>query len=389
MSGKIGAVITGGDFQALGVVRTLARKSVPIIVLDSEHCISKYSRFCKKFFRSPHPAEEEAYVNFLIELAKKERIEGWVIFPNSDQAVYALSKHKETLEKLYRVPTPCWEIIRNVYIKKNTYEIAEKHQIPTPRTYCPRVVDDLAKLDIDFPLVIKPSVRDHFYNKVKIKAFRVNNREELLKTYDRVCAVIDSSEVLIQEFISGGPRYLYSFCPFFKEGEVVASVTARRTRQHPMDFGHASTFVELVDIPELRKIGEKLLRVIGYYGIGEVEFMFDSRNREYKLLEVNPRVWGWHTLAIAAGVDLPYMLYQDMVGEKINAGLPVSEVKWVRLITDIPTVFLEIVKGDMTLRDYIASMKGKKEFSVFDASDPLPFFVEIAMIPYLWYKRGF
>ncbi len=51
MSGKIGAVITGGDFQGLGVMRTLAKKEIPVILLDSDLCISRFSRFKKKFFR--------------------------------------------------------------------------------------------------------------------------------------------------------------------------------------------------------------------------------------------------------------------------------------------------------------------------------------------------
>jgi predicted ATP-grasp superfamily ATP-dependent carboligase len=115
----------------------------------------------------------------------------------------------------------------------------------------------------------------------------------------------------------------------------------------------------------------------------------DPRDGKYKLIEVNPRVWGWHTLAIAAGINLPYLLYQDMIGEKIEVPTSCKQVKWVRLTTDIPTVFLEIVKGKMKIRDYIASMRGKKTDAVLSLKDPLPFLAEIALIPYLWVKRGF
>ena len=89
--------------------------------------------------------------------------------------------------------------------------------------------------------------------------------------------------------------------------KIVTGIMARRARQHPMDFGHASTFAELVKIPEIQQIAEKFLSLIDYYGICEVEFIQDPRDGKYKLIEVNPRVWGWHTLAIAAGVDLPYL----------------------------------------------------------------------------------
>ncbi len=117
--------------------------------------------------------------------------------------------------------------------------------------------------------------------------------------------------------------------------------------------------------------------------------MQDPRTGEYKLIEVNPRVWGWHSLAIGAGVDFPYLLYQDMIGEKVEVRPPANNIKWVRLTTDIPTVFLEVMRGRMKISDYLVTMKGKKQFAVLSLDDPLPFFAEIAMIPYLWAKRGF
>jgi predicted ATP-grasp superfamily ATP-dependent carboligase len=82
MNKKVGAVVTGGDFQGLGVLRTLAKKDIPILLLDSQYCIGRYSRFGKRFLKSPHPSDTESYLNFLIDLAKKENIHGWVIIPN-------------------------------------------------------------------------------------------------------------------------------------------------------------------------------------------------------------------------------------------------------------------------------------------------------------------
>lgn len=389
MQKRIGAVITGGDFQALGALRTLARKNIPIFLLDSDHCISRFSRYKKKFFRSPHPSMEDYYLDFLISLARKEKIFGWIIFPNSDEVVYILSKHKDTLEEFFRIPTPHWGVIKNIHDKKRTYQFAEQHKIPIPNTYYPNNLEDLLKYNLKFPVVIKPSIRCNFFNKVKAKAFLINNEEELVKKYTFACSIIDSSEILIQEYIAGGPHNLYSFCPFFKNGKVITSIMARRARQHPMDFGHASTFVELVNIPEIQKISEKFLSLVGYYGIAEVEFMQDSQDGTYKLLEVNPRLWGWHTLAIAAGVDFPYLLYQDMIGEKIEIHPSLKNIKWIRLITDIPTVFLEIAKGNMKMKDYITSLRDKIEFSTFSFDDLLPFLAEILMIPYLFGKRGF
>ena len=282
-----------------------------------------------------------------------------------------------------------WDVLKYVYIKKETYRMAEKIHIPIPKTYYANNLEEALDMDITFPAVIKPSIRPNYYNKIRKKAYKIMNKNELAKIYRSVCKIIDPSEVLIQEFIPGGSKYLYSFCPFFKNGKSIAHITARRARQHPMDFGHASTFAELVNIPKLKEIGEKFLKSINYYGIAEVEFMQDIRDKSYKLLEVNPRVWGWHSLAIAAGIDLPYILYLDMIGKPNSFNSSVSTMKWFRLTTDLPTVFIEMLKGKIKLKDYINSIKGPKEFAVFNKADPIPFLVEILLLPYLWFKKGF
>lgn len=386
---KVGVVITGGDFQGLGALRSLARHYIPIYLIDYDHCIARFSRFKKKFAKSPKPQDEELYVNFLIHLAKKEHLYGWVIFPNNDEIVSILSRYKDQLEKYYRIPTSEWEIIKYVFNKKLTYELAEKIDIAIPKTYFPKSIEDVKELELQFPVVIKPSTRDRFFRKTRVKAYRIKNKDELISIYQKVCSIIDPSDILIQDYIPGGTLNLFSFCPLFKDGRVLASITGRRPRQHPMDFGQASTFAETIKIPELEVIGIKFLTAINYYGLTEIEFMRDPRDGKFKLLEVNPRLWGWHTLAIAAGVDLPYILYQDMIGEKTETDTFTENVKWFRLMTDIPTVLSEIIKNEMTIKDYLATIKGEKTFAVFSLDDPLPFFMEMAMLPYLWQKRGF
>ena len=389
MSRRIGTVITGGDFQALGVLRSLAKKEIPVVLLDSDHCIGRFSRYKHTFLRSPHPSDRETFVAFLLDLAKTQTYQDWILMPNSDDAVYVLSKFKDILSPHFHVPTPDWDVIQYVYIKEKTYQLAAKHGIPVPHTYYPENEDELLALPLEYPLVIKPSIRDNFYNNVKIKAYRINNRDELIETYRYVCTIIDPSEVLVQEFLPGGPKHLYSLCPFFKDGKIITSITARRARQHPMDFGHATTYAELVDIPHMKVLAEKFLSLIGYYGFAEVEFMQDPRDGSFKLIEVNPRVWGWHTLAIAAGADMPYLLYQDLIGERLDVKEPTDELKWIRLLTDIPTVLKESIRGKYKINDYFKSLRGRKEFAVFSKNDPIPFLAEIALAPYLWMKRGF
>ena len=156
-----------------------------------------------------------------------------------------------------------------------------------------------------------------------------------------------------------------------------------------MEFGHASTFAVTIKNGAIEEYGCQLLSKIDYYGICEVEFVFDIRDGEYKFLEVNPRVWGWHTLAKRAGLNLPYMLFCDINNTSIQVKDYDENIKWIRLLTDIPTSILYIKKKYLSLHEYMHSLKGEKEYAVFSWHDPLPFITELLLIPYYSKKRGF
>ncbi len=386
----VGAVILGGDFQALGVTRSLARQNVPVYLLDKGLCIGRFSRYVWKFEKCPDAKEEALLFNFLVDLAREENLEGWLLYPNDDETVRFLARNKEELEKYYRITTPTWETVRFACEKRLTYELATKCGIAVPKTFFPRNVAELEQLDMQFPVIIKPSVKEPFYSRIGKKAIRMDSKRELIDEFNRVRAIVGDCEIMVQEFVPGGSQNLYSVGSLCKNGELLAKIVARRLRQHPMDFGHATTYAETVDIPEMEELAARILKAIGYYGLSEVEFMWDPKDRQYKLIEINPRPWGWHTLAIGAGVNLPYLLYLDMLGEKVEQnGATPKQAKWIRLVTDIPTVVSALLKGRLKFGDYISSLKGKKQFAVFSVKDPLPFIVELLMLPYLWKKRGF
>jgi CelD/BcsL family acetyltransferase involved in cellulose biosynthesis len=128
---------------------------------------------------------------------------------------------------------------------------------------------------------------------------------------------------------------------------------------------------------------KKILKAMNYSGLSEVEFMLDSRDGKYKLIEINARSC-WHSIAIGAGVDLPYLSYLDILGGKVKQEGFAFGVKWIRLITDVTTAALEILKGNLSISEYLNSFKGKKQYAVKSLDDPLPFIMELILLPYLW-----
>jgi predicted ATP-grasp superfamily ATP-dependent carboligase len=287
------------------------------------------------------------------------------------------------------VPTPSWRCTEQAWDKRCTYRLAESLSIPIPRTWYPTTEADLAEVDTTVPLVVKPAIKEDFFYATGVKGWQVGNRSELVEAFRRGTSVSGGAgRLLVQDMIPGGGAEQRSYCAFFKDGEAVASMTVRRRRQHPSDFGRASTFVETVELPSLEEPSVRFLRAIGYYGLVELEYKLDPRDGDYKLLDVNARTWGYHSVGPAAGVDFPYLLFRDQLGDEVPRLRGRPGVRWIRLVTDVPNALVDLRARRLRPRDYLASLRGVDTEAVFSVRDPLPGLYELALLPYLFFKRG-
>src|SRR5579864_3675937 len=95
--GTPGAVVIGGDYQGLGIVRSLGRRGIPVCVIDDELSISRFSRYATSGFHVPDLRNADGTVETLMDLGQRLHLAGWVLFPTRDELVAALSRHRSTL----------------------------------------------------------------------------------------------------------------------------------------------------------------------------------------------------------------------------------------------------------------------------------------------------
>ncbi len=385
-----GAVVIGGDYQGLGILRSLGRRGVPVCVVDDEHSISRYSKYCTHFVKVARLREERAIVDSLMGVADRLGLSGWVLYPTREELVAAISRHRDRLSQSFRVPTPAWSSVQWAWDKRNTYQLARELGIPTPRCLYPESLDALDELkSIDPPFAIKPAIKEHFFYATKAKAWRADTRDQLRSLFLKASALVQPGEIMIQELIPGGGTQQFGYSAFFRDGEAVGSMVARRRRQHPLQFGRASTYVETVEVPSLEDYSLRFLRAANYYGLVELEYKLDPRDGQFKLLDVNARTWGYHSLGPAAGVDFSYMLYADQLGLPVPHCRAEPGVGWMRMATDLPAAAAAMLSGDTDIISYFRSLRNTKVEAVFSREDPLPAFVEILLMPYLAVKKGF
>jgi predicted ATP-grasp superfamily ATP-dependent carboligase len=358
-------------------------------VLDDQHCISTYSRYVQKVVRVRNLRDERATIDAVLDAGRRFNLKHWVLFPTRDETVAAFSRNCAELAEFFRVTTPDWETVKWAWDKKNTYELAEKLQIPCPQTFTVTGAEELPSLYSRLPLAIKPAVKENFFYATGAKAWRANSVDELHYLFAKARQQISSEEILLQEIIPGDGSTQVSYCAFYRDGVAHGVLLARRQRQHPREFGRAATYVETISLPKVEELAERFLKFIKYYGLVEVEFKLDPRDGEYKLLDVNARTWGFHSLGSAAGVDFPYLLFADQLGRATEPCRGLPGIGWVRWVTDIPVGLLEIVRGYRAAAAYVDSLRRVRTESVFSLGDPLPSLAEVVLLPYLIAKKYF
>jgi D-aspartate ligase len=377
MTETTGALVIGGNLNGLSIARSLGRRGVPVWVTSPPNIkLASYSRYTQRTLPWLD-GDSEGQAAYLLELAERYHLNQWVLFPTSDESAALLSKFHSALSRHFRVSTPTWDALRWAYDKRLTYQLAAEQQVDYPSTIYPATEADLRS--VNFPAILKPATHAAVNRFTADKAWPVTNHEELLARYREARELIPSDLILIQERIPGGGESQFSYAALCCDGQPIASLTARRTRQYPIDFGYSSSFVETLDVPEIVGPSQRLLAAIRYTGIVEVEYKLDVRDGRYKLLDINPRLWTWSPLGGRAGVDFPYLLWQMMVGRALPKQTGRTDVRWVRMSTDVPAAIHEILRGRLSVRAYLRSLRRPVEFALMAADDPLPGLLDLPL----------
>jgi predicted ATP-grasp superfamily ATP-dependent carboligase len=340
------------------------------VVRTDDHTIAQSSRYAEA--RSTWPEGEDDRVKFLLELASRETLDGWILIPTHDEEAAMIARHRDELATRYRVTTPTWDMLCRAYDKRRTHAFADHLGLAQPWTLFPASADDLAEAESRLPVVIKPAYKADANPLTAAKAWRVDDLAALERRWLEASRLMDPRILMIQELVPGDGDAQLSFGALCADGTVLAEITAQRTRQYPMDFGRASSFVETIVDQSVVRDARRLLEAMRFTGLVEVEFKRDARTGANLLLDVNPRAWGWQSLCGRAGVDFPYLLWLHARGRRVPTVTPRAGVRWVRLATDVMAAAGEIRAGRLTVRDYLASVRRPIEFSVFVADDPLP-----------------
>lgn len=374
--------ILGGHIQALGLARQVKSMGLKVYTAINDNCaVVRFSNCVDDVYFYNNDTQ---LLDILISHGDKTSL----LFPTSDELIVFLVQHRERLSQLYEIALPSNSVIELFANKRNTCKFAVENNIPHPKTLCPNSVEELRSFakEFSFPCVLKPSIMHAFHKQFGKKAFLCESIDELLAKVDSVVSSgFPIENLMVQEFISGGPKNLYSYGCFAKDGKPVVSIQANRIRQNPMDFGNSTTFAIATHIERIEELARSILSQTHYTGMAEIEFMF--HNGEYKFLEINTRAWKWHTISNGRNYSFVGAWIKCLNGESPLLEIKSNRIAWVERLTDLVVCTKEILKGKMSFSDVIQSYHQNKVSAVWSWSDPLPALMYVLLSPILFIKR--
>jgi D-aspartate ligase len=362
-----GALVLGGSYRALAIVRSLGRHGVPVTVAATDrHGIAVRSRYVDAVL----PWQGLGGEALVSALLAHDGERGQVLVPTDDDDAEALGRAHARLSGRFAVTVSPWERLEAAADKRSTYALAAEAGIPYPRSWPTGDAPPALPADA-FPVIIKPAYRPRATATTTPKAWPAADAGALIRGWERATAVADARTLIVQEAIPGGGDAQLAYGALCRDGEVLASIVARRTRQRPMDFGLSSTFVESIADPEVEALAERWIATAGISGLVEVEFK-RAPGGPPKLLDVNARAWGWISLGAHAGVDFPWLLWRMMRGEDFPRARARTGRRWMRTLVDAPTAAAELLAGRLAPRAYVASWRPPLDLATFARDDPAP-----------------
>jgi predicted ATP-grasp superfamily ATP-dependent carboligase len=376
-------LVTDGHWRkTLAVVRSLGRRGIRVTVGERTLLnTSFFSKYCNRCIVYPSPRRyADQFIQFLLEEVKRNHYD--CLLPMEEETLLLLARYQSEISKYTYLLIPDLKKIEFVRDKRNLVQFAEKQGIPVPKTFysppspepckvqggpAPNVVQGLTPfLDfIPIPAVIKPRISSGSFGISYLK-----RREDLIPLYQKVHAKYPYP--LIQEWIPDGGGVFGLSALFDEVSNVRAAFVHKKLRMYPVQGG-PSTLREGVHHPQIMELGLSLLKSLNWRGVAMVEFKLDPRDEIPKLMEVNPRFWGSLQLAIASGVDFPYLILRMAQGENFEPVLHYTagrRSRWL-LFGDI-LHFLTNPRRFHLRPSFFHFLEPNTTYDIISKQDPLP-----------------
>jgi D-aspartate ligase len=368
-------VLSPHHHGALGIFRSLGTLGVPVYAVeDGQWAPSVRSRYCRGVFHwNVRHAPMRESVAALLKIARNFDCRP-ILIPTSDPTAVLVQQASEELRSAYQFAVLPSGLIERLSSKKELYFLCREHDFPTPETAFPQSRADVLQLldKLAYPVMLKGIDDGLGAGRTKVAMRIVHSPDELLNCYDQM---EDPAlpRLMVQEYIPGDADSVWMFNGYFNgKSECLAGFTGRKLRQRPANTGITTLGICLRN-DTVEKSIRTLLRSLGYRGMVDLGCRYDKRDRQYKLLDVNPRIGCTFRLFVdASGMDVVRACYLDLTGQPVHAEAAQEGRKWLVENQDLLELPVHLKTRKLTIREWLRSLRGVQETAWFHWLDLSP-----------------
>jgi predicted ATP-grasp superfamily ATP-dependent carboligase len=321
----------------MDLVRPLGLAGIPCAVVSRPGDPHLYSRFTRAALYWEESWEDaEGLVELLLRFAGRQS-EPPVLFYADYPQLLLLSRYRERLAPSLRFVIADAGLVEDLVDKARFQTLAERLQLPVPATrrLHPAIGSTPARVDLRFPVIIKPLTRRKPWDAIAGtgKAVHIESQDALRKLWPRLVEM--GMDLVVQELIPGPESCIESYHVYVdQQGAIVGEFTGRKIRTYPTSYGQSTALV-ITSSDDVTALGRELVQKLSLRGVAKFDFKRAPDGR-LQLLEINPRFNLWHHLGAVAGVNLPALVYADLVGlPRPAVSRPRAGVRWCRLRDDV------------------------------------------------------
>ncbi|MGY1682935.1 PIG-L family deacetylase [Geodermatophilus sp. SYSU D01176] len=337
----------------------------PVTIIGAPTRPERFSRYVSGWLSDPRP-DEDALVSAVLTDAAGHPGPS-VLFYQADDDLLLISRRRDELAPALRFVVPEADLVERLVDKAAFQELATEAELPVPRGQVLDLTRPVLDPRLAFPLLVKPLRRERRWDvATPAKAAIVRDQGELDALVDLLHA--EHPQVIVQEPVPGPETRIESYHVYVdSSGSVAAEFTGRKVRTYPMALGH-STAVVTSDAPDVVRLGREIVEALDLRGVAKLDFKRDTGGRLW-LLEVNPRFNMWHNVGAAAGVNIPAVVWADLVGLPRPPRTPARPgVAWCRLERD----YLAAREAGMDMWTWVRWAAAAEVKTPLDLSDPVP-----------------
>tara|TARA_B100000886_G_scaffold340459_1_gene310182 strand:+ start:896 stop:2014 length:1119 start_codon:yes stop_codon:yes gene_type:complete len=260
-------------FDILNIVKIHFRDN-DIIYTADEYLIQIKLIYGKVNF---HKLSEDNFNKDLNIISEKYKNESIIYLPIEEEITvkfYNFIKIFGNKNFKYKLP----EISKyNLSRNKNELNIfCEINKIPCPKYYSET---DIKQKNYTLPLILKP------INGSGSKGIKYINSES-----DLIFESINFKKYFLQELLNN-PKEVQAGFFLCDKGKILSFYSHKRIRTFP-EHGGVSVLSKSNCNQKIRNAGEKIIKKLNWSGLIMIEFLEDFDTKEFKIIEINPRLWG-------------------------------------------------------------------------------------------------